>query len=50
MLPQKGSNNAHQPIFKDYQYSLSQHDNLGLLSETFFHNLLCNKYILFKSA
>lgn len=50
MLPQKGGNNARQPIFKDYQHSLSQHDNLGLLSETFFHNLLCNKYILFKSA
>jgi hypothetical protein len=41
--------NSQKEIFKAYQYSLSQHDNHGLLSETFFHNILLNKHILFNA-
>lgn len=46
MFPETKNNaTKDKELFKSYKYSLSQHDNHGLLAETFFHNILLNKHI-----
>ena len=41
--------NTDKDLFKSYQYTLSQHDNHSLLTETFFHNILHNKNLFYSS-
>ncbi len=42
--------NPDKDLFKTYQYTLAQHDNHGLLAETFFHNILHNKNLFYSSS